>query len=77
MWHEGGHGIVQWIKPLRRKDTQAKTGLFKGKIAKDLRYILNNEEDIVEEFGAYQSGYYTYSTLNDFINDYIQILKNN
>lgn len=75
MWHEVGHGIVQWIKSLRRKDTQAKTGLFKGKIIKDLRYILNNEEDVVEEFGAYQNGYYTYSTLNDFINDYIQILK--
>lgn len=75
MWHEVGHGIVQWIKSLRRKDTQAKTGLFKGKIVKDLRYILNNEEDVVEKFGAYQSGYYTYSTLDDFINDYIQILK--
>lgn len=75
MWHEVGHGIVQWIKSLRRKDTQAKTGLFKGKIVKDLRYILNNEEDVVEEFGAYQNGYYTYSTLDDFINDYIQILK--
>lgn len=75
MWHEVGHGIVQWIKSLRRKDTQAKTGLFKGKILKDLRYILNNEEDVVEEFGAYQNGYYTYSTLDDFINDYEQILK--
>ena len=75
MWHEVGHGLVQWIKSLRRKDTQAKTGLFKGKIVKDLRYILNNEEDVVEEFGAYQNGYYTYSTLDDFINDYIQILK--
>ena len=75
MWHEVGHGIVQWIKSLRRKDTQAKTNLFKGKIVKDLRYILNNEEDVVEEFGAYQNGYYTYSTLDDFINDYEQILK--
>jgi hypothetical protein len=77
MWHEVGHGIVQWIKSLRRKDTQAKTGLFKGKIIKDLRYILNNEEDVVEEFGAYQNGYYTYSTLDDFINDYSEILNPN
>lgn len=75
MWHEVGHGIVQWIKSIRRKDTQAKTGLFKGKILKDLRYILNNEEDVVEEFGEHFSGYHSYSTLNDFITEYEQIIK--
>lgn len=75
MWHEIGHGIVQWIKSLRRRDTQAKTGIFKGKIVKDLRYILNNEEDVVEEFGVHRSGYYGYSILDDFINEYEQIIK--
>lgn len=75
MWHEVGHGLIQWIKSLRRKDTQSKTNLFKGKIVKDIRYILNNEEDVAEEFGEYNNGYKTYSILNDFINDYIQIIK--
>lgn len=75
MWHEVGHGLIQWIKSLRRKDTQLKTKLFKGKIVKDLRYMLNNEEDITEEFGEYHNGYKTYSILNDFINDYINIIK--
>lgn len=75
MWHEVGHGIVQWIKSLRRKDTQAKTAIFKGKIVKDLRYILNNEEEVVEEFGEYQSNLANYSILNYFIRDYHEILK--
>lgn len=75
LWHEVGHGIVQWIKSLRRKDTQMKTGKFKGQIVKDLRYILNNEEDVVEEFGEYQSDLGSYSILNYFICDYNEILK--
>ena len=75
LWHEVGHGIVQWIKSLRRKDTQMKTGRFKGQIVKDLRYILNNEEDVVEEFGEYQSDLASYSILNYFICDYNEILK--
>ena len=75
LWHEVGHGIVQWIKSLRRKDTQMKTGKFKGQIVKDLRYILNNEEDVVEEFGEYQSDLASYSILNYFICDYNKILK--
>ena len=75
LWHEVGHGIVQWIKSLRRKDTQMKTGKFKGQIVKDLRYILNNEEDVVEEFGEYQSDLASYSILNYFICDYNEILK--
>lgn len=75
MWHEVGHGIIQWIKSLRRKDTQMKTGIFKGQIVKDLRYILNNEEDVVEEFGEYQSDLASYSILNYFICDYNEILK--
>jgi hypothetical protein len=75
LWHEVGHGIVQWIKSLRRKDTQMKTGIFKGQIVKDLRYIINNEEDVVEEFGEYQSDLASYSILNYFICDYNEILK--
>ena len=75
LWHEVGHGIVQWIKSLRRKDTQMKTGKFKGQIVKDLRYILNNEEDVVEEFGEYQSDLASYSILNYFICDYNETLK--
>ena len=75
LWHEVGHGIVQWIKSLRRKDTQMKTKKFKGQIIKDLRYILDNEEDVVEEFGEYQSDLASYSILNYFICDYNEILK--
>lgn len=52
-----------------------KTGIFKGQIVKDLRYILNNEEDVVEEFGEYQSDLASYSILNYFICDYNEILK--
>lgn len=77
MWHEVGHGIVQWIKSLRRKDTQMKTNIFKGEILKDLRYILNNEEDVVEEFGEYQSDAASYSILNFFLSDYEEILLQN
>lgn len=75
LWHEVGHGIVQWIKSLRRKDTQMRTGIFKGRILKNLRYIINNEEDVVEEFGEYQSDLASYSILNYFICDYNEILK--
>lgn len=75
MWHEVGHGIVQWIKSLRRKDTQTQTGYFKGQIIKDLRNILNNEEECVEEFGVHKSGYYAYSTIDDFIEKYSEIIK--
>lgn len=77
LWHEVGHGIVQWIKSLRRKDTQMKTNIFKGEILKDLRYILNNEEDVVEEFGEYQSDVASYSILNFFLSDYEEILLQN
>ena len=44
-------------------------------IYNDFENALNNEEDVAEEFGEYNNGYKTYSILNDFINDYIQIIK--
>ena len=50
---EDGHGHQAREVTHKRaniQDTQMKTGIFKGQIVKDLRYILNNEEDVVEEY---------------------------
>ena len=51
VWHEIGHGIIEYLKGLRRKDTQCGTKVFRGQMLKDFRYILSNEEDCVEDFG--------------------------
>lgn len=74
IYHEIGHGIVEWIKKLRRKDTQCGTKIFRGKLLKDLRSLLINEEDAVEEFGAHKSGWYGHSEIGDFLDEYKDIL---
>lgn len=72
IWHEIGHGIVEYLKGLRRKDTQCGTKIFKGKMLKDFRAIISDEEYYVEEFGDYMSpnGYALFSSLSDFLELY-------
>jgi hypothetical protein len=72
IWHEIGHGIIQYLKGLRRKDTQCGTMIFRGQMLKDFREIIGDEEFNVEEFGGYMAHkeLYTFSALNDFLNDY-------
>ena len=74
IFHEVGHGIVEWIKSLRRKDTQGGFRLFRGDIVNDFRAILRDEENVVEEFGAFNAYWTSYSVLNYFLNDYRDIL---
>lgn len=73
LWHECGHGLIDWIKQQRRLDTQRGTGIFKGKKLKAVRWLLGfDEEDLCEEFGermAFNSGY---SDLLEFINNYMK-----
>ena len=72
IWHEIGHGIIEFIKGLRRKDTQCGSAIFRGKMLKDFKEIIGDEEFNVEEFGGYMAhkDLYTFSALNDFLNDY-------
>lgn len=70
IWHEVGHGLVEFIKRLRRRATQNGCDLFTKEMKKDFKYITSNEEEVVEEFGAMQEGYSYYSDLDDFISDY-------
>lgn len=74
IWHEIGHGIVQYLKGLRRKDTQCGTMIFRKKMLSDFKEIIKEEEFSVEEFGTYMAMAHknldTGSILNDFLNDY-------
>lgn len=70
IWHEVGHGLVEFIKRLRRRATQNASNLFTREMKKDFKYITSNEEEVVEEFGAFQEGYSGYSDLDDFISEY-------
>lgn len=70
VWHEVGHGLVEFIKRLRRRATQNGSDLFTREMKKDFKYITSNEEEAVEEFGAMQEGYAYYSDLDDFISRY-------
>ena len=72
LWHECGHGLIEWIKKQRRNDTQQKTGIFKGEKLKALRWLLGyDEEDLVEEFAEQMVFHDTHSDLLEFINDYM------
>jgi hypothetical protein len=79
IWHEIGHGIVQYLKGLRRKDTQCGTKIFRGNMLNDFRNIINDEEYYVEEFGYVMSDKGIFSVIEDFLADYeneILTLKN-
>lgn len=49
--HECGHGLVQWLKHLRRVDTQKGTKLFTSRMRRELKEFTTYEEAYVEEFG--------------------------
>ena len=72
IWHEIGHGIVEYLKGLRRKDTQCGTMIFRKQMLKDFKEIIGDEEYNVEEFGHYivKDELYTFSALNEFLNVY-------
>lgn len=70
IWHEIGHGIVEYLKGLRRKDTQCGTKIFKGIMLYDFKYIIGDEENCVEEFGRYKADQTSYSDLDDFLRRY-------
>lgn len=72
VWHEIGHGIVEFLKGLRRKDTQCGTKIFSGKMLSDFRNIINDEEYYVEEFGNAMAtnGDGMFSSIGDFLDDY-------
>ena len=76
IWHEVGHGLVEFLKRLRRLDTQNGTGLFSKQMKKDFKYIVDNEEDEAENFGAMQEGYAYYSELDDFFTQYEENIIN-
>lgn len=72
IWHEVGHGIVEYLRGLRRKDTQCGTKIFKGQMLKDFRCINDDEEYYVEEFADNMAanGMGLYSELSDFLDNY-------
>lgn len=53
IWHEAGHGIIDWLKMLRRRDTQNKTGIFKGAMLREFKFLIEDEEETTEKFGEY------------------------
>lgn len=53
IWHEAGHGIIDWLKMLRRRDTQNKTGIFKGDMLREFKFLMEDEEETAEKFGEY------------------------
>ena len=77
IWHEIGHGIIEYLKGLRRKDTQCGTMIFKGQMLKDFKDILSYEEESVEDFGYVMGDPPAdESYLLDFLQDYeTQILQ--
>lgn len=82
IWHEIGHGIIEFLKGLRRKDTQCRTKIFIGNMLRDFKYIINNEEFYAEEFGNAKAtnGMGLFSEICDFLNNYekeISNLRNN
>lgn len=70
IWHEVGHGLVEFIKNLRRSATRNGSDLFTREMREDFKYIIKYEEEMVEMFGAMQEGYVRYSDLDDFITRY-------
>lgn len=75
LWHEVGHGLMEHIRRMRRLDTQRQTGIFRGQILKELKEIIYDEEDIVEEFGEYMAGFGYSSKLYDFLMKYKDVLQ--
>ena len=74
LWHEAGHGLMEHIRRVRRKDTQRGTGLFKGPRLKKLQALQRDEEDTVEKFADSMAGFGYISDLETFINDNKSIL---
>jgi hypothetical protein len=76
LWHECGHGLVEFIKKKRRTDTQMGTRIFKGNFLKDTRWLMGFvEEDLVEEFGEYMIGERYESDLYDYLSKYKEYLQ--
>ena len=73
LWHEVGHGLIEWIKQQRRIDTQQGTRIFTGEKLKALKKLFSyDEEDLCEEFGERMAFYSGYSDLVDFIHTYMK-----
>ena len=70
VWHEIAHGIIEYLKGLRRKDTQCGTKIFNGMMLDDFRYIIKNEEESAEDFGYVMADITEYSELYDFLRRY-------
>lgn len=75
IWHEVGHGIMDYIRFLRRRDTQGKYGVFSKKMKNDFSGIENGEEFFVEKFGAYKCDEEYFSDLQEFLDEYDDEIK--
>lgn len=76
LWHEAGHGLMEHIRRVHRKDTQRGTGLFKGPRLKKLQALQQDEENTVERFADSMAGFGYTSDLETFINENKEILIN-
>ena len=70
IWHEIGHGIIEYLKGLRRKDTQCGTMIFRKEMREEFKMIIEDEEFEVEDFGYEMTNGHGSSALNDFLTDY-------
>lgn len=70
IWHEVGHGIIDWLKMLRRRDTQNKTGIFKGDMLREFKFLIADEEETVEKFGEYGGDIEFFCDLDLFLSRY-------
>lgn len=70
IWHEAGHGIIDWLKMLRRRDTQNKTGIFKGDMLREFKFLIADEEETVEKFGEYGGDIEFFCDLDLFLSRY-------
>ena len=70
IWHEAGHGIIDWLKMLRRRDTQNKTGIFKGDMLREFKLLIADEEEAVEKFGEYGGDIEFFCDLDLFLSRY-------
>lgn len=75
IWHEIGHGMIDYAKMLRRRDTQGKYGVFTKPMRKALSELQGNEEYYVEDFAYFMLNDWYRSDLDEFLSDYVKELK--
>lgn len=68
--HETGHGIIERLRQLRRTDAWKRTHVFSGRLLKEFKEIIRDEETAAEDFGAFAAGRRPFSLIETFLREH-------